>query len=336
MAIKKWVWLVFLLGTTSCAPRAAKTAPPDLVVEEHLLSGAPDISTDQLVFHFATGDQDQILARTAPYRDARNQIIQYNNRVLASFGYRMENYQQSMNGYPQWYPKIFHGGEEIGHGADWVNPASVNASGTDFIVEVEMAGGSYVLTRDHFDQRSYPAGIEPEVYVGDRLLSMELAGSGNGGGMANIYLDKNLVYQGKTGFVIPFGPTDGPWSFNGHWAIVVLVAGPNVQGGQPVIDHVVRDGEDLNTKYGYDQSFQFAVLDGRPFYFHQKAGKIDLSFDGRDITESFDEVPHYYCCSPALLNPHISMNMIWFLARRGQDWYYVEAYDDQSQIASPE
>lgn len=326
MAVKKWAWFAVFLCAAGCAPRIATAAQQALVVEEHLLSGEPDISTDQLVFHFAAGDQEQILAHTAPYRDPRVQITEYNNRVLAAFGYRFENYQQSVNGYPQWYSRIYHGEDEIGHGADWVKPASVNASGTDFIIEMEIMGGTYLLTRDHFEILPYPAGIEPEAYVGDRLLSVELASSGNDGGMVNIYLDKNLVYQGKTGYTIPFGPTDGPWSFNGHWAIVLLVAGPNVQGGQTVIDHVVQDGQDLNTKYGYDQSFQFALLDDRPLYFHQKDGKINLSFDGRDIPANYDEVPHYYCCSPALLNPRVSMNMIWFFARRGQDWYYIEAY----------
>jgi hypothetical protein len=238
----------------------------------------------------------------------------------------MENYQLSPYGFPLWSYRIYQGKEVIAERADWVKPVSVNASGTEFITEVEMAGGSYRLTRDHFDRRPFPAGIEPEVYVGNRLLSVELAGSGNGGGLANIYLDKTLVYQGKTGYTIPSGPTDGPWSYNHHWAIVLLAGELDPQGGETVVDHVVLDGQDLNTKYGYDQSYQFAVLDGRPFYFHQKAGKIDLSFDGRDISEKYDEVPHYGCCSSALLNPHVSMNMVWFLARRGQGWYYVEAY----------
>jgi hypothetical protein len=297
-----------------------------LVVEEHRLSGPPDISTEQLVFYFAEGDQEQILARSAPNRDARAQITAYNTRVLASFGYRMEDYQLSPYGYPLWYSRIYRGKEVIAERADWVKPASVNASGTDFIAEVDVGAGSYVLTRGNFVRRTYPAGIEPEVYVGNRMLSMELAGSGNGGGLVNIYLDKTLVYQGKTGSTIPFGPTDGPWSYDLHWAIVLLEGELDPQGGETVIDHIVLDGQDLNAKYGYDQSFQFAVLDSRPFYFHQKTGKIDLSFDGRDISEKYDEVPHYNCCSPALLNPGISMNMVWFLARRGADWYYVEAY----------
>src|SRR5512143_465203 len=39
-----------------------------------------------------------------------------------------------------------------------------------------------------------------------------------------------------------------------------------------------------------------------------------------------DEIPHYGCCNGALTNPRISTNMVWSFARRGKDWYYVEAY----------
>lgn len=324
--IGKWLGCAGLLAAAACTRHIATTAPQTLVVEEHLLSGVPDISTEQLVFHFAEGNQEQIMARSAPYRDVRAQITSYNNRVLASFGYRMEDYQRSPDGVPLWSTRIFSGQEVIADVADWVNPASVNASGTEFITEVDVGAGSYVLTRGNFLRRPFPPGIEPEAYVGDRLLSVEQIDGGNGEGAVKIYLDNTPVYQAKTGYAIPFGSTDGPWSYNGHWAIVLLVAGQVDQGGQTVIDHVVQDGQDINTQYGYDQSFQFAVLDGRPFYFHQKGGKIDLSFDGRDIFKKYDEVPHYGCCSSALLNPHASMNMIWFLARRGTDWYYVEAY----------
>jgi hypothetical protein len=316
-SIKIWLGCAGWLAAAACAPHIAPTVPPALVVEEHLLSGPPDISTEQLVFHFADGDQEQILARTAPYRDARTQITQYNNRVLSSFGYRIESYTQSQFGYPLWKYRIYKGEDVIAENADWVTPASVNVSGTDFIAEVEMSAGTHVLTRDSFRQRAWPAGIEPEAYAGDRLLSVEIKGEGNGGGIVEIYLDGASVYRGNTGYTMPYGPIDGPWSYNGHWAIVLLDAELDPQSDDIVIDHAVQDRVDLNTKYGYDQSFQFAVLDGRPFYFHQKDGKIDLSFDGRDIPEKYNEIPHYNCCSPALLNPHVSMNMIWFLARRG-------------------
>jgi hypothetical protein len=324
--IGKWLGCAALLAAAACGPVAVTTAPRSLVVEEHRLSGPPDISTDQLVFHFADGDQERLLARTAPYRDARAQVTAYNNRILSSFGYRMENYQRSPYGIPLWSTRIFRDQEVIADAADWVKPASVNASGTDFIAEVEMGAGSYALSRGHFDRRPFPPGIEPEAYVGDRLLSVEIKDGGNGEGGVNIYLDQSLVYQAKTGYAIPFGSTDGPWSYDGHWAIVLLVADQNLPSGQTVTDHVVLDGTDLNSKYGYDQSYQFALLAGRPFYFHQKSGAIHLSYDGRDLSNRYDEIPHYGCCSSALLNPGVSMNSVWFFARRGGDWYYVEAY----------
>jgi hypothetical protein len=101
---------------------------------------------------------------------------------------------------------------------------------------------------------------------------------------------------------------------------------PDAQAGWQMLSRVVQDGKDLNTALGYQQSFQFAVLDGKPFYFFQKASKIGISFGDRQFAEAYDEVPHYQCCTGSLLNPGISMNMVWFFARRGAHWYYVQAY----------
>ncbi len=122
---------------------------------------------------------------------------------------------------------------------------------------------------------------------------------------------------------------DGPWTYNGHWALVLLDAKPDAAQGPAPYDRLIVDGQDINSAKGYEQSFQFALLDGRPFYFYQKGGKIGVSFDGQEMAQNYDEIPHYQCCTPALLNPGKSMNMVWFFARRGNNWYYVEAYIPQ-------
>jgi hypothetical protein len=67
--IGKCLLSLTLLAAAGCAPRVVTTAPHALVVEEYLLSGPPDISTEQLVIHFVDSNQEQILARTSSYRD---------------------------------------------------------------------------------------------------------------------------------------------------------------------------------------------------------------------------------------------------------------------------
>lgn len=324
-----WLWFILFAILTGCAPSSPLPAPQALVVNEYLLVGGPNISTEQLVFHFANGDQKEILARTETYRDYSKQIAEYNNKVLKRFDYRQEDYQRDDNGYGYlfWHSNIYHGGEKIISGALFVKPVSVNASNTDFITEVETFDGTYLLTSDSYEERPWPPGREPYAYVGDQLLFIESTSTAHQQGLISVYLDDKLAYQTEMHPVSTYGTLDGPWSYNGHWAFVLLDAKlDDNQENWKMINRVVQDGQDLNTIKGYEQSFQFAVLNERPFFFYQKNGKIGISFDGQEMAANYDEIPHYNCCSPALLNPRVSMNMVWFFAKRGDDWYYVEAY----------
>src|SRR5512146_2727906 len=96
--------LCFLL-MAACAPAAR----PRLVVDEYLLSGPPDISTDQLVFHFAQGDQAAILARSAPYKDLVAQEKEHNRRVLEPFGYELRFNPKTAGGSPYETIDIYYG-----------------------------------------------------------------------------------------------------------------------------------------------------------------------------------------------------------------------------------
>lgn len=323
-----WIWRVCTLLLAGCLPLSSTQKPQALVINEYLLSAPPDISRERLVFHFTEGDQKEILARTEDYRDSRTQINEYNRLALAPFGYTLEGYHRSDGGFPHSYSFIYHGDEMIARGVMYMPPISVNASGTDFIGVVELSedGRTYILTRNSFEKRPWPPEREPYVYVGDQFLFIESTTTAHQQGVISIYLDDRLVYQVEIHPVSTYATFDGPWSYDKHWALVLLDAKLDNQGNWEMVNRVVMDGQDLNTAKGYEQSFQFTVLDNRPFYFYQKSGKIDISFDGQDIAKDYDEIPHYSCCSPGLLNPGISMNMIWFFARRGKDWYYIEAY----------
>lgn len=311
------------------SPTATETMPPvlppegiltriqfgALTVDEYLLDGPPDISTEMLAFGFAAGDKKEILRKTEAYRDYRTQVMQYNNRVLEPFGYSHDRYN------------IYKSGEVIARHIYWIRPVSVNASQTNFITDVDhFDGGSYILTRDVFEKRTWPPERQALLYVGDQMLSLETVSTDYQQGIFSVYLDDTLAYQSEIHPVSTYATYDGPWSYDNHWAIVLLDAEKDEADNWKQVNRVIVDGQDLNSVYGYQQSFQFTVLAGHPFYFYQKDGKIGISFDEAELPREYDEIPHYYCCSPALLNPGSSMNMIWFFAKRGPNWYYVEAY----------
>lgn len=165
--MKYWlVWLICLLVLTGCTitrPGGSR----GLTVNEYLLSAPPDISTDRLVYHFAAGDQEAVLARTALYRDYFKQVNEYNSPTLSAFGYSLRDHTESGQGDSPSYSKIYHGDQLVADHVVFIKPISVNASGTDFISLVDMPDGTYTFTRDRFEKRAWPPAREPYVYVGD-------------------------------------------------------------------------------------------------------------------------------------------------------------------------
>jgi hypothetical protein len=303
------------------------TKAPNLVINEYRLTAAPDISTDQLVYKFADVNQEKSLATTKAYKDYRSQVMDYNNELLKPFGYSLRGYEQYANTDVHWFANLYRGSELIGANVDNMTPVSVKASKTDFVSYVDLSDGNrYLLTNGSFKLYE-PAQKQVSGYVGDQLLSMDTVSSDPPKETIRVYLDDKLVGEYS---MFPGNPTyastNGPWTYNGHWALVILDGKQDSQGNINPVTRVIVDGQDLNAINHYEQSFQFALLDGHPFYFFQRNGKIDISFDGKEFPQRYDEVPHYECCTGALLNPGNSLNMIWFFARRGNDWYYVEAY----------
>jgi len=301
-----------------CAQPETK-APSRLVVEEHPLTVGPSIRElgrtagpgFGTYFETADGDTSQILAKNQALRDSHALLLAANNARLEPFGYRLE---LAKCGYPggDWYT-LYQGNKVLQDPIYDLPRVSVNTAGTDLALPL----GRHFLTKD---------GLKPweggtPVYVGDELLTVQVSDTA-----IEVYMGERLIYQSP---VTP-GPAgavalDSPWSFDGHWVLeqIASVAGPDTI---TTTGQLIQDGQDLNRACGYEESFTFALLDGRPFHFVKQDGKIDIAYDGQQVLTGYDAIPHYQCCSGAALNPGTSANMVWFYARRGEQWYYVEAY----------
>jgi hypothetical protein len=91
-----------------------------------------------------------------------------------------------------------------------------------------------------------------------------------------------------------------------------------------VLGHIIKDGEDLNQRFGYQEMFGYQLLNGKPFYFFDQDGEIGISYDSQETYLGYEIIPHYGCCSAAALNPRPAQNMVSFFARKNGDWHYVE------------
>lgn len=315
--------LACILILAACSTPPVADSP--LTINEYRLSAQPDISTDQLVFHFAEGDQQAILAKTSAYRDFAAQYLAYNRSVLEPFGYSLRQSGGSTSLDPYKPIDILQGDKPVVQGVVMLHPASLNASDTNFVAVADMPDGTYTLTRQGMQKRNAPANQEPYGYIADRLLSAQITGNVEDS-QVTVYFDGQPVYNTKFNNVSTYAPFEGPFIFGNHWALAVLDAKPDGKQGWNPYNRVIIDGLDVNVDKGYQQAFQFSVLGGKPLFFYEKGGKIGISFDGQQLAQGYDEVPHYGCCSGSLLNPRTSMNAVWFFARRGGNWYYVEAY----------
>jgi hypothetical protein len=116
--------------------------------------------------------------------------------------------------------------------------------------------------------------------------------------------------------------------YDDHWVFEIAqekALPPNTQ----LVDsffagEIFVDGQSLNDLHGYDESYGFQTIHGRPFYFYKRDGKIGVSYDGQEIALGYDGVWHYGCCSGGALNPRMAQNAIGFFAWRGDQWYYTE------------
>ncbi len=128
-----------------------------------------------------------------------------------------------------------------------------------------------------------------------------------------------LIFSAPAGFPSPASALQGLWTYEGHWALELLMATPDLWIGQ-----VYVDGQLLNDEYKYDEAFGFQLIDGRPFYFYLQHGTIGVSFDGQAADLGYTSVPHYECCSGTVLNPVQAHSMVAFFAEQDGEWRYVE------------
>ena len=109
------------------------------------------------------------------------------------------------------------------------------------------------------------------------------------------------------------------WTYDNHWVLETnLFLSDKSFNGQ-----IFVDGEALNEENGYEESFNFQTINGRPFYFLRRNGKVDAWFDGKEIPLGYDDVPHYLCCGDSGLNPKSGQDAVLFFGNKGSQWYFV-------------
>ncbi|MCX8024988.1 MAG: hypothetical protein N3A60_07275, partial [Thermanaerothrix sp.] len=150
--------------------------------------------------------------------------------------------------------------------------------------------------------------------------------------MAEVRLGDQVIYTLSLGQPGALSQVQGVWAHGHTWVVeAVYLTCHSIRMGESQSVKcqprglIIQNSEVLNERYGYEEAFGFQWLNGKPFYFFQKAGKIGIHYHDQEIPLGYDEIPHYGCCSAAELNPLHANRMVAFFARRSGQWYYVEA-----------
>ena len=136
----------------------------------------------------------------------------------------------------------------------------------------------------------------------------------------NVTRNGEEIFRTNAGGISPIEPLRGLWTYDNHWVLESNL----YLSDKPYNGQIFVDGESLNEQNGYDESFNFQTINGRPFYFFRQDGKVDAWYDGQEISLGYDDVPHYLCCSDSGLNPKARQDAVLFFGKKGDLWYFIQ------------
>jgi hypothetical protein len=190
----------------------------------------------------------------------------------------------------------------------YVGQLTTNTKGDDFALWLRGDKGDLLLRPDGLENwKSDKHGFLGPVLVGDELVSIE----GGSGDTAAVKRGAKEVYQTLGIGQRADNPNKGLWAWDGHWVL-------EVEG------KLVIDGKAMNQELGYDEIFNWRLLNGQPLFFFKKGNSYGISYAGKALEQKIDSIVHYMCCETAMFNPINYETVVQFHAARDGMWYYVE------------
>jgi len=144
------------------------------------------------------------------------------------------------------------------------------------------------------------------IWAGEDLL---ILGLGDGTDLQVRGADHDLLFSFETyfGAQIPFKQYQ---AWDGHWILGVS-------------SFIIQDGQILNETFGFEEVFNWYLIEGKPLYFFRKGPRAGISYDGQFLQNYYHEIIQGYCCGLALNNPWRYENTVRFFGRRDGIWYFV-------------
>jgi hypothetical protein len=103
------------------------------------------------------------------------------------------------------------------------------------------------------------------------------------------------------------------WTYNNHWIIQSYCHDKY---------EIIWDGTFIDETRGYQSSYAFQLMDGRPFYLFTRKESVWLFFDDQEIPLGYDRIEINYCCESPPPPQHYE-RMILFTAIKEDKKYTV-------------
>jgi putative hemolysin len=154
---------------------------------------------------------------------------------------------------------------------------------------------------------------------GDTIIAEENNQACNFESCITVTRNSKEIFQTDAGGISPISALQNLWAYDDHWVLETNL----FLTDKPFNGQIFVDGTSLDQQYGYEEAFNFQTIDGHPFYFFRRNGKVDAWFDGQEISLGYDDVPHYRCCSESALNPRARQGAVLFFGTIGDTWYFA-------------
>lgn len=112
------------------------------------------------------------------------------------------------------------------------------------------------------------------------------------------------------------GPVRDLWTWQDHWILEVEAI-------------VIMDGVIQNQSLGYEEMFNWHLVDEHPFYFFRQKDTFGMAYDGQTLPLHYDQIIHgFLCCDPARYSIWTAPIGAMFYAQRDGVWWFVEVKAD--------
>ncbi len=173
--------------------------------------------------------------------------------------------------------------------------------------------------------------LTSSVVVGnDTITVTQVEGDGTAlghGAAMQVARNGQVIETLQAGDSSPIGTLRGLWTYAGHWVLEIAYVTNHTGADNSILSEaagrIFLDGTLLNERQNYQEAFGFQTMNGRPFYFFKRDGRIHVAYDGQEVLLGYAQIPHYGCCSAAALNPRGYEDGVTFFAQRDGRWYYV-------------